>query len=359
MQYYRELMNDLRLKNIAPVYLFFGEEAYLREQAVRKFSQSLVPHEIAAFNIDVLDGEEASGDEVVSCVNTPPVMVERRLVIVQHTRFFSTPAKKKATEKDEDNLSARQAGEVENKKNILLNYLQKPLPSTCLIFNTDQSVDQRRNLFKAVKKNGRAIEFTSLKRQDLHKWLAQEAQRAGKKIPPAAVEVLLNRVGQNMFLLKSEVQKLVSFTGDKKIIEESDVQVLTVPLIEENIFKVVDAIGQRLILQALKGIRDLLVNRQPPPVILAMLARQFRLILQTRQLTSSGFSQTELSKQLNIHPYAASKIIKQSKNFNEQQTIAILERLLEIDLGTKTGKLDFYPAIETLLLELHTISQQH
>jgi DNA polymerase-3 subunit delta len=346
MQYYRDLMNDLRLKNIAPVYLFFGEEAYLRERAVQEFRKSLVPPEIAAFNVDVLDGEEVNEDGIISCAHTPPVMVERRLVIVQHTRFFSALAKINAAEKDKDN-------EVENKKNVLLNYLQKPLPSTCLIFNTDQSVDQRRNLFKAVKKNGRAIEFTSLKRQDLHKWLTREAQRAGKKIAPTIVEVLLNRVGQNMFLLKNEMQKLVSFTGDKKVIEESDVRILTVPLIEENIFQVVDAFGQRLISQALKGIKDLLANRQPPPVILAMLVRQFRLILQARQLTSSGCSQAELTKQLNIHPYAARKIIAQSKIFNEQQIIAILERLLEIDLGTKTGKLDFYPAIETLLLEFH------
>jgi DNA polymerase-3 subunit delta len=349
MQYYRELMNELRLKNIAPVYFFFGAEAYLREQAVQKFRQDLVPPEIAAFNIDVLDGEETSEEVVVSCARTPPVMVERRLVIVQRARFFSALTKKNTAEKDneKDNDS-----KVENKKEVRLNYLQKPLPSTCLVFNTDQGVDQRRNLFKAVKKNGRVIEFASLKRQDLHKWLAKETQRAGKKIAPATIEMLLNRVGQNMFLLKSEIQKLITFTGDEKVIEASDVQILTEPLIEESIFKVVDAIGQRLISQALKGIKDLLVSRQPPPVILAMLARQFRLILQTRQLVSSGRSQTELVKLLNIHPYVVNKIINQSKNFNEQQIIVILNRLLEIDLGTKTGKLEFYPAMETLLLEL-------
>ncbi|NHM27302.1 DNA polymerase III subunit delta [Desulfofundulus sp. TPOSR] len=344
MKYYLDLINDLEKGNIAPVYLFYGQESFLHEKAVQRFREKLLMPPAGEFNLDILDGEEVTEGDIVVRAQTPPFMAGWRLVVVRHAPFFTgspgTSSNKRTRASSRDTATP------------LLAYMQKPTPTTCLIFTTTHPVDQRGRLFKSLKETGRVVEFTYLKTRDLVRWLEKQARLAHKTITPAAAGLLVRRVGPSLFVLSQEMAKLISYTGCRETILEEDIYRLTVPALEENIFNVVDAIGERRIGAALKGIRELLQQGQTGPAILAMVARQFRLILQTLELNAGKRSPGEAAAKLGVHPFVAQKLLAQSCNFTREQVVTALQKLLDLDRAVKRGRLEFYPGIEMLLLEM-------
>lgn len=348
MKYYVDLINSLEQGNIAPVYLFYGEENYLREKALEKFREKLLPPPTADFNLDVLDGEEVAEQEIVLRAQTPPLGTGWRMVIVRHALFFAASDKKGGSA----GTSSRKISQSRERESPLLDYLKQPSPTTCLIFNTGHPVDQRRRLFKAIKQTGRVVEFPYLKPRDLVRWLDRQARLAGKTIAPPVAELLVRRVGPSLSVLSHEIEKAIAYIGQRKFILDEDIYRLTVPLVEENIFNVVDAIGERRVGQALTGIRELLLKGQPGPVILAMVARQFRLILQAFELTERRSPPGELAGQLGVPPFVARKVVAQTANFSREQVIMVLKKLLDLDRAVKSGRQEFYPGMEMLMLEL-------
>jgi DNA polymerase-3 subunit delta len=344
VKYFVDLLNSLKQGVVFPAYLFYGEEVYLREQAVARFRELLLPAGMAEWNLDLVDGEEITPREIVFRAGMLPFLSQKRLVVVKNAPFFKTGRRSGEETGEETKVSGKEA--------VLLDYLADPLSSTCLIFTTGEAVDKRRKIFRAVKEVGQAVEFTFLRRPDLARWLAKRAGRDGKRFAPEAVDALLAIAGSSLQVLAGELEKIVNFTGNREIITIEDIRQVVACRVEENIFAVVDAIAGRQCRAALNGIRELLAAREPPQRILSMVARQFRLILLVRELLQEGYQEKDLAGQIKLHPYAARKALGQSHNFSRPLLEGILEELLDIDVSVKMGRQEFYPAMEMLLLKL-------
>jgi DNA polymerase-3 subunit delta len=348
VDYFIELLNSLKRGVISPVYLFHGEEAYLREQAVLRFKEYLLEGGRSEFNFDLIEGEQATPAEIAAKAETPPFFAGKRLVVVRNPAFFKagkgSSGGNPAEGGDEPVSKGREAA--------LLDYLKRPLSSTCLVFTTGEPVDKRRRLYQAIKKIGRAVEFTFLNRRELARWLAQRARAAGTKFGAGAAEHLLDVAGPSLLRLVAELEKLFCYTAGQELITLEDVRMVCPPRVEESIFAIVDAVGEKQCRKALAGIKDLLAAKEPPLRILAMISRQFRLLLQVHTLQGQGFPPAEIPARLKIHPYVAQKVGIQCRRFNRPFLICVFESLSELDLALKTGRQEFYPAMEKLLLEL-------
>jgi len=346
VKYFIELLNSLKKGAVAPVYIFYGEETYLREQAVARFKEHLV-HDESGMNYDLMDGEAVTPADIVARAETHPFFADKRLVVVRNPVFFKPAGKsgKNAAEADE---------EVKNseKEMPLLNYLKNPLISTCLIFTTGEPVDKRKKLFQLIKKNGQAIDFTLLSRGELTRWLAQKAGAAGKRFTPEAADAFLESAGPSLQKLMLELDKLFNYTAGCEVITPVDVHQVCLPGVEENIFAIVDALGNKRCGEALAGIREMLAAKEPPLRLLSMITRQFRLLLQVQELMERGYPAREISARLKMHPYVYKKIAAQCQNFDCVRLAGALESLLELDSAVKTGRQEFYPAIEAFLLKL-------
>lgn len=359
MKYYINLLDTLKRGETAPVYLFHGPEAYLRQQALERFREALLTGGAEDFNLNKIDGREVSVKDIVSLAETAPFFTEKRLIIVNDPPHFRS-AKKKGAKEDEIEESItdenKHSGNPNKKKppedDVLINYIASPMPSTCIIFNTSETVDKRKKIYRAIEKNGRVVEFSLLKPRELIKWLEKQSRLAGKQIEAEAAEILLERAGHSLLALHSEINKLIDYAGESAhITREHVIKVTPIPL-EEDIFKVVDAIGGKKPGLALAGIRDLLLARQPPQVILTMVARQFRLLLQVKEALAEGCPPGELAGKTGIHPFVARKIHSQVKNFSFDNLVKALHSLQEADLAVKTGRMEFLPAMEMLIIEI-------
>lgn len=332
---------------VAPVYLFYGEETYLREQAVSYFKKSLIQDGASGLNYDLMDGEAVTPADIVARAETFPIFSNKRLVVVRDPALF-----KGSRQAARDVGKAQGEVKTSGKERLLLDYLKDPLTSTCLIFTTGEPVDKRKKLFQLIKKKGRAIDFTYLSRGDLARWLAQKARAADKQFTPEAAGAFLDSAGPSLQKLVMELDKLFNYTMGSKVIALEDVSGVCLPRIEDNIFAIVDSLGNKCCREALSGIKEMLAAKEPPQRLLLMISRQFRLLLQIQDLIERGYQAREISARLKMPPYVFKKMATQCENFDRSQLVDALEALLELDSAVKSGRRQFYPALETYLLKL-------
>jgi len=346
VKYYLELLEDLNQGRIAPVYLFFGPEGYLRREAVKRMRDVIIPGAQNDLNFISLDAQEVSISDILSMASMTPLFADKRLVLVKNSNLFNR--KKNSGDLPEDGDTAS----VRKDEAPLLSYIAGPNPGTCLVFDAGEEIDKRKKVYKEIAKNGKAIEFTLLKAEELTMWLEKQARLAGKTLAPGAASEILARAGNNLQCLWVEINKLITYAGVNKVITVDDVACATPPHPEEDVFAVVDAIGERNASRAIAGINRLLLQKHPPPAILVMVARQIRLILRAGEAIRSGNQIRELSQTLGIHPFVAKKIAAQQKNFNRDQLIRWLLNLHELDVTVKSGKQEFLPGMEALIINI-------
>lgn len=347
MKYFLDLLENLKKGEILPAYLFYGPESYLRDQAVVRFREKIFPSPyLEDFNFTVLDGEETSPRELINIATTAPFPEGRRLVLVKNPPYF----KGKGTPTgDGEDVDPEAEKEPPGDQGELLKYLSSPSEYTCIIFNTSQPVDRRKKIFKQVEKKGRAIEFSYLSSTDLIRWLDKQATARGKKLDPDASEELLYRAGSGLQNLHSEINKLLSYVGGAKVITRDDVLALTPVPEEEDIFAVVDAIGQRQPRRAIDGIKKMLALKKPPQIILTMVARQFRLLIMAREEIERGSPPAAAAKKMGVHPFVAKKALSQCRNFTMPVLVKAMYQLYRVDSDVKAGRRPFLPAMELFI----------
>ena len=358
MLYYIELINSLKRGVLAPVYLFCGEETYLLERALLRFAEYFSAAGEDELNCESLDGEALTPAEIIARAEAAPFFSDKRLLIVKNPSFIRENIREKpAGTKDKKAISGGADGDVAGEKatpneKVLLNYFENPAPSTCLILVVRGVPDKRKRIFRSIKKNGRVVEFTYLSKGDLRQWLDRRAKAAGKTLELGAAEVLLNRAGPSLQNLAMEWEKLDNYTAGRDGIKRADVEQLVTPAAEENIFAIMDAMCNRRSWEALRGVKELLLAKEPPPRLLAMIARQFRLLLQITDLSARGAQEKEIIAKLKLHPFVYRKIAAQKNNFSQAALIEALQTLATLDADMKTGRQEFYPALETFLLKM-------
>ncbi len=347
---YESIINSLKRKVIAPVYLLYGDEEYLQEKVLAVFKEEILTAGMAAFNLDEVEGEKCSPANLTDLANTLPVFAEKRLVIVKDFPALRTRNNKEngevetaAENKEEDHEEAQEKAEEKTREfdkdenKVLMQYLEKPSLSTCLVFWQKGKVKKTTKLYKAIVAAGQACEIGPLQGADLSKWLVLEAKGMGKKLESQALEYIMINCGNLLRNLHNELEKVALFTGNANTITLADVKKIAIVSSEGNVFNLVDGIGLGKGEEALNELRNLLTNGEPPARILYMIARQFRLLLQVKEAAQKGLSEKEISVEYKLHSFVTGKILRQARKFSYGQLEKSLELILASDLGIKTG----------------------
>jgi DNA polymerase-3 subunit delta len=348
MKYYTDFLNELNKGRLYPIYLFYGPETYLRKEAVQKIKEQVLT--AGDFNYAEVDGEQVLLSEIVSLAEMTPFLGDTRILVVKSANKIFAP--RKYISRDSDTNMETLSEKTDSDEEVFIKYLASPNPTTCLILEAGENIDKRKKIYKEVLKHGKVIEFTLLNYQNLCSWLIKKSREAGKKISPGVAREIVYRTGNNLHALSAEIQKVISYAGDKTIISMEDVIAITPTIIEENIFAVVDAIGEKKPARAIEGIKSLLKQKQQPSVILSMITRQIRLIILAGDALRSGKKHDVLASLMGVHPFVARKIAVQQKNFQQQQLVDYIHYLHQLDVSIKSGEQDFLPGIEMFIYEV-------
>ncbi len=321
------------LTDLNSIYLAYGEDDYLLEEFVNKFKSTFIEDQLNNFNFSIIKDTNNLVGDIINAVETLPFMADRRVVIIHSYDLFNSKV---------DNIDQ------------LASTLADFPDTTVALFVSHKQPDKRMKLYQRMKKYGKLLEFNSPQYQQLDDWVTNRARQEGKNITSGAVKLLEEAFSNDLQRLGNELEKAIIFAGEKDTITREDVEKIISQdwLVADNvIFDFVDAIGRKNISRALELLTDILQEGSDPKQILGMIARQVRLMMQTKLLARKGWSAKKIANKLNQHPYPIKKCLKQSKNFTVEALEKAMERLAEADYKLVTGA-DQEFELELLVIDL-------
>jgi len=317
-------------------YLFHGEDEFSRSETVADFKKKMGDPGLVELNTIVFDGRKVTLGELQHACDSVPFMAERRLVIVEGLLTRLEPK-----------------GQKEYLER-LTQYLKHLPETTRLVFVENKSIGKSNPVHRLAlaDERGHVKEFKPPQRRELNHWIEERARKKGGQIIAAAVETLAAFVGNDLRLLDQEIEKLVVYVDGARPISEDDVRLLVSYVQEANVFEMVDALGQRDAQRAAKLLHQLLDAGEHPLGLLGMIVRQFRILIQVKELSERGLSQQKMAARLKLHPFVVKKTSRQAMNFSTEQLETIYRRLLETDVAIKTGQMDAVLALDMLVVGL-------
>ncbi|WP_251554781.1 DNA polymerase III subunit delta [Neobacillus muris] len=333
-----ELWKKIKREELAPIYLLYGTEAYLIHETKQLLLNQLLSEDERDFNFSAYDLEETPVELAIEDAETFPFFGDRKVIFL-HNPVFLTAEKTKG--KAEHNLSRLEA------------YLSKPAPFTVMVISAPyEKLDERKKLTKELKRHGEVFEAKKLSEPELKNWIQDAAKARGKVFEPDAIEQLLALVGTNMFLIASEVEKLSLYAAEETKIDRSLVEKLAARSLEQNIFTLIEKVVQRKLDEALRIYYDLLKQNEESIKILALLAGQFRLIYQVKELSRRGYGQQQIAGLIKTHPFRVKLALGQAGRFTDEELANLMDLLAEADYQMKTGGANKSLLIEMLLFKL-------
>ncbi|MBI5830952.1 MAG: DNA polymerase III subunit delta [Armatimonadetes bacterium] len=371
-----DLLAELDRGEVKPVYLFCGADDFQREQVMRRVLSKLVPAEFRDTSLTSFDGDDVTAQRVASELEATGFRFDdapRRVVLVRDAPYFDK-------------------GKTDDAE-ILVKRLESGLmDDVCLVLESRGAVDRQRRLSKAIAARGKILEFPALANEgDADKLLRGRLGRAGKFMSRSTVQALVERCGLDAQRLTNEVEKLIAYVGEREEIDVDDVRHMVAATAELSVFDLVDAVGRREARHALDQLERLLGQGADPFMILAMLIRQVRLLLQGRWLLDANLVQARLLRMrpyefngaitaggsesmlaqwkersagvlptsgkqalLTQHYFPLQKSLELANRFALVDLEAALERLLQADLGLKSTHLTPEHEIELAVVDLCT-----
>ncbi|WP_338750243.1 DNA polymerase III subunit delta [Bacillus sp. FJAT-52991] len=335
------IWKEIEQKQFASVYLLYGKEDFLINETKQKLIANALTEEEMDFNFALYDLEETSVETALEEAETFPFMGERKVVFLNHPTFLTAERTK---EKVEHNLQKFEQ------------YIKDPAPYTILVLLAPyEKLDERKKLTKLLKKEAAVLEAKKLGEKELKGWLRDRAKSHHVEMDEEALEHLLALAGTNLMMLTSELDKLSLYAQGKKRITKEMVDKLTARSLEQDIFSLVDRIVTGKIEEAFRIYYDLLKLNEEPIKILSLIASQFRLIYQTKELSRKGYGQQQIAGFLKVHPFRVKLAAGQARNFTDEQLVYIIKKLADSDLQMKSSGMAKEMIIEMFLFQLQGI----
>ncbi|NLZ81368.1 MAG: DNA polymerase III subunit delta [Clostridiales bacterium] len=321
----QNIEKDIKKNEYKPVYLLYGEEAYLKRAYKNKMKNAIVGDE-SSMNYNSFEGKSVDVKEIIEFANTLPFLAEYRLLIIENSGYFK------------------------NANQEMADFIEEIPESTVIVF-VEEEVDKRGRLFKAVKSFGY---FTELSRQTDNKliaWVLGILTREKKKITEANMHLLLSKTGNDMENIEKEVDKLISYTLGRDIITAEDIEAICSTQVTGKIFQMIDAISGNNQKEALNLYYDLLTLKEPPLRILFLIARQFNLLLQVKWLSNQGMGNDAIAKQIGLQSFLIGKYFAQARRFQTEFLKSAVEECVETEEAIKTGRLEDQLGVELLIVK--------
>ena len=336
---YKDIINNIKENNLQSLYLFYGREFYLIENVIRTLKKSL-NETMLDFNFDIIDGKEIILDQLISSVETVPFMDERKIVIV----------------KDFELLKGKKKNFSDSDEKYIIEYMKNIPETTTLVFVVYGEVDKRKSIVKSISKEGIVFNCDKLSDIDLFKWVKKKFNLNNVIIENGQIAYFIESEGyrdknstKTLADLENEINKISSYTGKENVVTNDIIDKLSQKKVENDIFKLLDNIGEKNASEASRILNDIIQEGESILGIFAMIAKQFKTVMQVRKLQEDGYSTKLIAEQLKIHPFVVGKALNQTSKFSDEIIIDMLNYILESDYKIKRGLLRDTLAIEMLI----------
>ncbi len=311
------------------LYLLYGTENYLIKKEIDKI---LNANSIEKINVSEYNLEIDNFKDIIEDANTISLFADKKAIIVNNSYLFTGKSIKN-----------------ENDPELFLDYFKNVNPDSIIIFIVDSvKLDERKKIVKEIKKIGTVKDFN--KKNDLTDILKNMFE--GYNISIQDIRFMIDRCGNNLDILSQEVNKIKIYKDEDKNITKEDIINLTSKNIDIDIFGFVDTIVNKNKNKALEIYKEMLINGEEPIKILVILANQFRIIYQAKELYKQGYSGNDIATMIGIHPYRIKLALKKAINYNSDTLLDYLEKLADLDYDIKIGNIESSLGLEMFILSI-------
>lgn len=315
-----------------PLTIILGEDTF----SLKNKAHQLV-HEahVDDFSTAMYDVSETPLDEALNDALTMPFMSDLKAVIIRHANFFSD-AKEAAVYKES---SMFESLATVNLDHVLLIFLVEG--KKCL---------DKPALLKSIVEKASVIKLEPKKPEDLKAWIDRQLAKADIKLSPAAKDLLYERTTHDAEVAYQEIKKLLLYTYESKSIDIETLEHLITPVLDEDVFNIINKMLEGQKEKAFKTIEDLLKAKIDALGILTALIHKFRELALTQAYLKEKVSKDELASTLKVSPGRAYYMIKNAQTIPRAHVEQELSRLAKYDTYIKTGHMDKNLALELFVL---------
>lgn len=329
----QQLKAAIRAKQPEKLYIFYGEEAFLRRHYLQQLRKAVLDELTESFNFHRFNGEKFDVRDFADAVENLPMMAERTLVVAEDIDLFK---------RNEDERAK-------------LSEILADIPDYCTVIFTYETVDwkpdkRQKKLWEALSA-GQVVEFAKQDQRSLISWVGRHFAAKGKSISAELCAYLIEITDGTMTSLATEIEKICAYSG-AQVICRTDIDTVTEPVLDAVVFRMTDMIAAGDYSGALTTLQKLLKMQQEPIVILAAVGSHLRRLGTARTLLDRGGNASELAKLCGVADFVARKAMDAARRFRPEFFKKAMALVLETDMKMKTSFDDPERLLEMLILQL-------
>ena len=321
----KRIDEDISNGQFQNLYLLYGEEDYLKLQYKNKLLTALV-NDGDNMNFTKYQDAGINVNQVIDQAETMPFFAEHRVILIENSGFG-----KKMPEELGDYIST--------------------IPDFTIFIFVEPTADKRGKLYKAAKSAGRDIEINMPNESDLAKWVGGKLKDAGKQMKKEAWSQFLIMTHDSMDNMARELEKLITYVGDRPQITLEDVNAICIARVETKIFDMINAISGKDLPKTMELYQDMLSAKEPPMRILYMIVRQFRQMAVIKELSDFGENVSSIARKVGSPDFAVKRTMQLARNFSSKEIKSLLNDAADYEQQVKTGRLDENLAVELIIMK--------
>jgi len=310
-----------------PIYLFYGEEEFLLNEALSAVEDGVLDGGAKEFNFDVFQAKETPAPQILDVAETLPMMASHRLVVVKGVDKWN-----------------------EGEWDTFSNYLENPSDMTVLVFIA-RGLDKRKKTHKKLLEKSTALEFKKPYDNQVPSWIHFIVKKEGLTIESDAIMLLHQFVGSNLMEVQGEVQKLAQYIGERKNITVKDVIEVVSKIKVQSVFDLTRAIGESDKAQALLCLSHLLSHGQNEVGILALVSRHIRILRSVKNAQKEGTRGAQLAAKVGVSPYFLAEYENQARDWSDKKIERTFKALLDTDRALKSSPLSSHIWLENFVIQ--------
>ena len=312
-------------------YLLIGNEIYGQNQRKKQLIEQYVSID-DQMNLTYYN-EDANNDirQLIIQCQTYPFLSDYRVIVYENPSFIF----------DSKLLDAKQ-------QQVLVDYLANPVETTVLIMVINKTVNSNSLIYKKISKYFKIEKFDKLSQNDFEKLVRDDLKTNSVNISKDALDLLLSRLDNDVEKYKNELNKLLTYGSE---LDYQDIDYLINQPIENDIFKLTNAINQNDLAASLKVYRDLLTNNKNDVLsIIGLLASQYRSMSQVKLLSQLGYNNAQIAAKLNVSAGSVYYKLRDSLNLSAKELMNKLNQLAILDESIKSGLTEPVSGLELFII---------
>lgn len=321
--------------NIMAIY---GEVPELVEKKSNEIVESYLNEKKDDFNYVKYNLYDTSFNQIIEEALTMPFISEKKAIVVKNAFIFTGEKVSKDIQPNNEQVNE---------------FLEKYDGENFIIFEVYQNkLDERKKITKTLKKTSKLAKVEQMSEQEIKNWIKNKLHENFKDIKQDALDLFVELTGINFNIVSQELEKIILFLGERTTINKKDVEEIINRSLEQNVFLLTEYIQKGEKYKAIQLIKDLIVMKEEPIKLLALITSNYRLYYQCKILSRKGYSGQQIAKTINVHPYRVKLALNQVKHYQLTHLLNIIDQCAETDYKLKSSYMDKQLILELFILSL-------